>query len=132
MNDIGYNIEGISYEDSDMFDETIDRTIGKFYIKDARTKVDRNGQKIITNQNFIEKYNVKTVFGFGAGYIGSATSVVLVIFSRRILEKRHIGSYSKYLLKFTWETRKLESDNKVFTKNIKDISTSSYILYHFE
>ncbi|MCP4108233.1 MAG: pentapeptide repeat-containing protein [Desulfobacteraceae bacterium] len=123
LDNVGYNIDNNNENDylNETLDITIDRTIAKFYIKDARTEVDKKGKKIIYDQNFVKKYGVRTVFGFADGYIASTTSIVLVIFSQKILDKSFIREYSKYLLNFKMKTIRLESTGNFFSKDIEYI-----------
>ena len=51
-----------------------------FYVSDALTEVDGRGRKVIVNQQFAEKYAVKTVFGGGGPYPNHPSNVLAVIF----------------------------------------------------
>ena len=60
---------------------------GIFYVPDAGTAVDEKGRKIIAAQDFVAKYNIKTVFGIGGGYIKDVTFIALIVFARERLDE---------------------------------------------
>lgn len=41
---------------------------GTFFIEDAKTEIDDQGRKIISNQQFVQEYGIESVFGFGGHY----------------------------------------------------------------
>lgn len=53
---------------------------GLFYVEDALTSADDQGRKIIPVRAFVSKYNVVSVFGAGAAYLGG-TFVTLIVFA---------------------------------------------------
>lgn len=54
--------------------------IRTFYVEDALSSVDSRGRKIIVNQEFSERYGIKTVFGGGGPYPESPQHVLAMIF----------------------------------------------------
>ena len=51
-----------------------------FYVEDALNSVDSHGRKIIVNQEFSERYGIKTVFGGGGPYPEMPQHVLAMIF----------------------------------------------------
>ena len=60
---------------------------GVFFVPEAASEVDQRGRKIIVAEDFVQKYGIKTVFGFGGGYLGSSTFSVTIIFLRETLSE---------------------------------------------
>ena len=78
-----------------------------FYVREAATEVDMHGRKIIAAQDFVQQYGVKTVFGFGGGYIGKELFMTTIIFLRETLEEKQALLCSNYLAFFKQRTTEL-------------------------
>ena len=57
---------------------------GLFFVGDARTTTDLRGRRVIPAADFVERYGVRTVFGFGRRAEDNSLAVVIV-FSRKAL-----------------------------------------------
>jgi len=80
LNQMGLNLNWINKGDSGLVKYSAGKITGMFYVKDAKSEVDVYGRKVITAQDFVDKYGVKTVMGFGAGYYGVTTFYTAIIF----------------------------------------------------
>ncbi len=70
----------------------LSQSTGMFYVEDAKTTEDHHLRKIITAQDFVGLYGVKTVFGFGIGFVESPTLAVLVAFARETVDQSLVRS----------------------------------------
>jgi hypothetical protein len=59
-------------------------TDGLFFVGDARTTTDPRGRRVIPAADFVERYGVRTVFGFGRRAEDGSLAVV-VVFCRKAL-----------------------------------------------
>lgn len=57
-----------------------DETSGLFFVGDARTTTDERGRLIIPAVGFVERYRVKTVFGFGGFDAGCGAFLSVIVF----------------------------------------------------
>ena len=67
LKQLGMGLDWIDSNDTQLVKHTIGSISGVFFVPDAATEVDLKGRKIIVAQDFVDTYNVKTVFGFGGG-----------------------------------------------------------------
>lgn len=114
LKSLGGSLEWISSGDLSMISNTLANLSGLFYVEDARTALDDKGRHIIAAQDFVEKYNVKTTFGFGGGYVISMNSIVFIIFTRETVEKEKAESFLSLASIFKAATIPLVADGKIF------------------
>lgn len=55
---------------------------GIFYVGDARTAVDDRERTIIPAADFVERYGVRSVFGFGGAYLSRHVFISAIVFCR--------------------------------------------------
>lgn len=55
---------------------------GIFYVDDAKTGRDERGRSVIPAAEFVERYGVRTVFGFGGSYLSGHTFISTIVFCR--------------------------------------------------
>lgn len=53
---------------------------GLFYVKDAKNEVDEKGRNVIANIEFVQKYGIHSVFGFGGKYLESTDFFSAIVF----------------------------------------------------
>jgi two-component system NtrC family sensor kinase len=68
--------------DSGFVTKTFANVNGIFYVGDARTAVDDRKRNIIPASDFIERYGIRTVFGFGGSYLGRHMFISAIVFCR--------------------------------------------------
>ncbi len=84
LNELGVDIEDLQNEDgvTDLTSDIFGSQQGIFYVADAAAMEDSQGRKIIAAQDFVEKYGVKTVFGFGGKIPNQNAYTVAVLFTK--------------------------------------------------
>jgi hypothetical protein len=75
----------------------LSQSTGMFYVEDAGTAEDQDGRRIISGQDFVSLHGVKTVFGFGSGFHGNPTLVVLITFTKESLDQSTTRSLIKVM-----------------------------------
>ena len=78
----------------------VDRDAGLFFVGDARTATDERGRRIIPAVEFVERYGVKTVFGFGASAGAEPVFLTVIVFSRDILVREQAEPYATLFAAF--------------------------------
>jgi hypothetical protein len=117
LKELGLGLDWIDSHDTDFVARIIGKMAGVFYVPDAKTGLDHKGRQIIAAQTFVDKYNVKTVFGLGGGYlyVGSKTFLVNMIFTREQIEKRQAERYMTLLNTFKTATVALDASGRIFS-----------------
>ncbi len=69
-------------DDSGFVTKTFANVNGIFYVADARTALDDRGRNIIPSTEFVERYGIRTVFGFGGSYLGRHMFISAIVFCR--------------------------------------------------
>jgi len=87
LKQLGLGLDWIDQGDTAVVKQTIGSMTGVFFVPEAASEVDQRGRKIIVAEDFVQKYGIKTVFGFGGGYLGSSTFSVTIIFLRETLSE---------------------------------------------
>jgi hypothetical protein len=93
LKEIGVDLDWIDDWDTKIVSKGfLSRSTGMFYVRDARTAEDQNRRKIIASQDFVDLYGVRTVFGFGIGFLESPTLLVLIAFAREFIDEAVVRS----------------------------------------
>ena len=90
LKQLGLGLDWIDQGDTNIVKHTMGRISGVFFVPDAASEKDHLGRKIIPAQDFVTKYNVKTVFGYGGGYLESSTFYTTIIFLRETLDENKV------------------------------------------
>jgi len=93
LKELGLRVHWIDQEDTEIVTGTAGMLNGVFYVPDAKTAVDQRGRRIITAQDFVSNYGVKTVFGIGGGYLASPVYITSIVFMCETIEKRHVERF---------------------------------------
>jgi hypothetical protein len=94
LKQLGVRLDWITSNDSQVITKAVGSMSGFFYVADAASEVDIQGRKIIAAQDFVNTYGVKTVFGFGGGYLGTDTFTVTIIFLRDLFQQSKAELFS--------------------------------------
>lgn len=89
MSDMGIDLAGFDEEDKDIVIKSLGQTVGVFYVRDAKTRLDQQNRKIVSAQDFVADYDIKTVFGLGGSYL-NGSFVTMIIFTREAVEQSQI------------------------------------------
>ncbi len=119
LKSLGFPLDWLSGNGTGIMRDTMGKLAGIFYVPDAKTAVDERGRKIITAQDFVEKYGVRTVFGTGGGYIQDATFIVLIVFTRENIDQERAQCFMPLATVIKAETTGLLSRKKIFNSNSK-------------
>jgi len=70
----------IDSNDTELVKYTLGRMTGTLYVKDEKLEKNLNNRKIIVAHDFVDKYKVKSVIGFGGGYFMENLFFTTIIF----------------------------------------------------
>jgi hypothetical protein len=115
LKSLGADLDWIDSEDSDIVTKTLGSMSGVFYVEDARTETDSKGRKIIAAQDFVEDYDVKTVFGIGGGISRTPHFVVNINFSRDIVSEQYIERFIPTLNQFKIDMNETVWKGRIFS-----------------
>ena len=104
LKDLGLGLDWLSLPEGTGITERRGHTGGVFLVPDAKTSTDAQNREIIPDQDFVEKYGVKTVFGNGARFFVHSTEfIVSIFFTRQSLDKSIAHRFNSliYLFKTT-------------------------------
>jgi len=113
LKELGIDLNWIDSDDTEMVIKKSGSMSGVFYVPDAKTTTDNMGRKIIASQEFVEKYNIKTVFGMGGSYMGKMF-VATIVFTNEALDKTIVTKYTPIINYFKGATMNLAMKKKVF------------------
>ena len=114
LRSLGVSLEWISSTDTEIVAQTIGKIAGVFYVPDAGVCVDEKGRKIIAQQDFVEQHKIKTVFGFGGGYVLSNAMITAIIFTQEELEKSAVELFLSLVNTVKNATVKQVCQHKIF------------------
>ncbi len=92
----------------------IGKLMGTFYVEDASTSKDSNGRIIISAQDFVRKYGVKSIFGFGGGYAVGGKMSTIICFLNEKIEKLQAVAFLPLSAAFVSATQNLITGKKYF------------------
>lgn len=87
---------------------------GVLHIRDAAADRDSQGRMIVPKQDFVAAYGVKSVFGFGSGYVSRPVLVTLFAFTREELAEDAPALLTDMLEQFTASTDVLARQGRFF------------------
>lgn len=93
LQDLGVSLDLIDHQDEGALVENLSQIAGLFYVPDATKAVDNKGRKIISAQNFVQQYQIKTVFGAGGLHLSTKTFITLIVFSRESIKKSQVSQF---------------------------------------
>ncbi|MFC1652200.1 hypothetical protein ACFL3F_00630 [Planctomycetota bacterium] len=123
LHQLGLGLDWIDQGDTHIVKRTMGSISGLFFVPDAASEKDHEGQNIIQAQDFVSRYSVKTVFGFGGGYLESSTFNTTIIFLRETLDENKARQTAAALSFFKTATVELAKHN-IFADPAK-VSSSS-------
>lgn len=112
--EIGLDLSLIDSKNLNIAQKTIKNRNSLFYVRDASVDKDNKGRKIIPAQDFVNKYNVKTMFGLGAGYFISNIYLLTIIFTRKIREREIVRKFLNLSEILKNESYEIVKNKKIF------------------
>ncbi|MCP4543836.1 MAG: hypothetical protein GY832_42525 [Chloroflexi bacterium] len=116
LKELGLDLDWIDEQDTNIVARILGKMAGVFYVSDAKTAVDHKDRLIIAAQDFVDAYNVVTVFGLGGGYLTNATFITSIVFTREALTKQQVEQFLPLVNEFKTATMPLISSGKVFAR----------------
>ncbi len=116
LSDFGLELDWLKkpYEGWDI--DTMGDVAGTFFVRDAKESEDSKKRKIIPMQDFVEAYNVHTVFGIGGRYmLGSNNIIAAIFFTKENFNKKIARSFQPLINWFKMATIKLVSQQRIFS-----------------
>ncbi|MFX0142266.1 MAG: hypothetical protein ACFFDN_51985 [Candidatus Hodarchaeota archaeon] len=113
LEQLGFKLGWIRGE-PDIVAQHVGRLMGAFYVEDAATSKDSKGRNIIVAKEFINEYNVKTVFGFGGGYATGGKMLVVICFLNETISKKQSLLFQAFGPIFILATQELVSSKRYF------------------
>ena len=113
LKEVGLQQDWIDHQDAIMI-KTFASLSGVFYVRDAKLAIDDQGRKIISAQDFVRDYDVKTVFGLAGGYPISKTFLTLIVFCREMIERHQAEQYLPLVSHIKATTSSLVSNGVIF------------------
>ncbi len=81
LEEIGFDLGWIRGE-PDIVAHKLQGIGGTFYVDEAATAKDSHGRLIISAQDFVGRYGIRTVFGTGGGFFGTDKFMTMICFLR--------------------------------------------------
>jgi hypothetical protein len=113
LEQLGFNLGWIRGE-PDIVAQHVGKLMGSFYVNDAATTKDSKGRNIIAAQDFVRKYGVKTVFGFGGGFASGGKMLTVICFLDETIEKKQAVYFQSLGPVFIIKAQRLVLDKKYF------------------
>ncbi|HLT34866.1 MAG TPA: hypothetical protein VK034_01240, partial [Enhygromyxa sp.] len=115
LKQLGVELDWIDRKDTAIVGKTFGLQSGVFYVADATTAVDNNNRKIISAQEFVASYGIKTVFGVGGGYVGTPVFTAITSFCRDNIDEAQVERFRSHIDRFKAETDGLVKQGRIFS-----------------
>lgn len=113
LKELGVPIDWIDSHDSEIIKKSVGASAGLFFVDDAARATDNEGRKIIAAQDFVSKYNVKSVFGIGEAY-ANGQMAVNVVFCRDNFARSSAEHFLNLMSSFKNTSAPLVASSKLF------------------
>ena len=87
---------------------------GVFFVADPRDAVDAEERHIIPATGFVERYDVRTVFGFGGSYLSRHMFVSTIVFARESIPRSQAMKFVPLIGSFKAATTRLVNRGEIF------------------
>ncbi|HUQ32169.1 MAG TPA: hypothetical protein VM095_08610 [Pyrinomonadaceae bacterium] len=113
MSDMGISADWFDETEQDVLVKSLGRAAGVFYVRDARTWLDHQNRKIVSAQDFVEEYGVKTVFGLGGSYL-NGSFVTIIVFTHETIEQARAEAFMSMINTFKVATMRQAMEGLIF------------------
>jgi len=113
LKELGVPIDWIDSHDSEIIKKSVGTSAGLFFVDDAAQATDNEGRKIIAAQDFVSKYNVKSVFGTGEAY-PNGQMAVNIVFCRDSVSRTSAEPFVTLIGSFKNQSAPLVANSKLF------------------
>lgn len=114
LHQLGAGVDWIDRKDTSIVARALGLVGGVFFVQDAASEVDAQNRKVIAAQDFVAKYGVQSVFGFGGGYAGTQVFVVSITFLRDQIDKAVAERFLAHVDRFKVSTADAVRRNALF------------------
>ena len=114
LKELGVPLEWLDSHDAQIIVQSSGGTEALFFVDDALQAADEEGRKIISAQDFVSSYQVKSVFGTGGVY-ASGQIFVVVVFCRDSFARADAESFLALTQSFKNETASFSSSGSIFS-----------------
>jgi hypothetical protein len=114
LKELGVPLDWIDSHDSEIIKKAVGKSAGLFFVDNAAQATDNEGRKIIAAQDFVSKYNVKSVFGSGEAY-SNGQILVVVAFCRDAFARASAEHFPALTSSFKNKTASLVEGQKIFS-----------------
>lgn len=114
MHDMGIGLAWLDEPEQDFVVKSLGQIAGVFYVRDAKTRLDRQHRKIVSAQDFVAAHDVRTVFGLGGSYL-NGSFVTTIVFTRETIERSQIEGFLLLVNTFKVATMSLVMQGKIFS-----------------
>jgi hypothetical protein len=87
---------------------------GLFFVGDARTTTDERGRLIIPSSQFVDRYRVRTVFGFGGPAVDGAMLLTAIVFCRSIMTRQQAAAFVNVMGRLRAATHRVLERQRLF------------------
>jgi len=115
LKSLGADLDWIDSKDSDIVTKTLGSMSGVFFVEDAKTESDSKGRKIIAAQDFVDTYNVRTVFGVGGGISRTPYFVVNINFLKDTVTEPYIERFIPVINQFKIDMNEIVWKKRIFS-----------------
>jgi hypothetical protein len=114
LKQMGLDLDWIDKHDAALIANAANARSGLFYVRNACSEVDTRGRKIIAAQDFVEQYEVRTVFGLGGNFAGTPTFMTSIFFTREEVEREQAEAFEIHVRRIKASTLRLVNAGKMF------------------
>jgi two-component system NtrC family sensor kinase len=114
LQQLGIELDWFDRHDTAIVGRTFGLQSGVFYVEDAAQAIDREGRNIITAQEFVTNYGVRTVYGVGGGYVGTPVFTTIITFCREHVDRARAEDFRTHIDRFKAETESLAKQGRIF------------------
>jgi hypothetical protein len=118
LKELGARLEWAADLDTAIVTAALGPVAGAFYVEDAAAGVDQYGRKIISAQDFVAEYGVRTVFGFGGAYPVGRAFLATVVFTREAVERQQADRFMRLTNTFRGATLRAARENRLFEADV--------------
>jgi histone H3/H4 len=113
LKELGVPVSWVDSHDSEIIVKAIGNAAGLFFVRNAAEATDQQGRKIITAQDFVSEYGVKSVFGLGGAY-RSGQMLVIVVFCRDEFDRSVAERFLSLVSFFATKTAGMAESKNIF------------------
>ena len=112
---MGKDLAWIDSKDSKIVSSVLGTMSGVFYVADAATEKDSAGRVVIPAVDFVTNNGVKSVFGFGAGYMIGNVMAIFLFFCKESVSQEQAARFQQLANGFKTATLQVVSLNRLFS-----------------